>query len=140
MYCLSVIVIMTCCCTSVGFPKVADIFLDPSHAEYGKPLCLSCEVMDFDPGVINIQWLDGENVIRNGVDTKGPTKGSNGLFSLTSSYRLVPTFLDYNKFISFKVSHEKPAEPITKNVYLTLPGMCACKILCSPFDIDKGWY
>ncbi|KAJ6665068.1 hypothetical protein lerEdw1_005299 [Lerista edwardsae] len=104
-----------------GFPKVADIDPDPSIIEYGKNLCLSCEVMDFDPGEINIQWLDGENVIRNGVDTKGPTMGSNGFFSLTSSYRLVPTVFYYNKSISFKVSHKKLAEPITKSVYLNLP-------------------
>ncbi|KAJ6665071.1 hypothetical protein lerEdw1_005302 [Lerista edwardsae] len=106
-----------------GFPRVADIFIDPSNAEYGNTLSLTCEVMDFCPRGIRVQWLDGDNLIRNGVVTEEPVEDSNGSFKLSSRFQLVPTALDYDKTISFMVRHEKLTKPITKSVSLKLPAI-----------------
>ncbi|KAL8169908.1 UNVERIFIED_CONTAM: hypothetical protein K2H54_059866 [Gekko kuhli] len=43
--------------TLKGFPKISDILVDPSDAEYGIPLSLTCRVLDFYPKDINIQWF-----------------------------------------------------------------------------------
>ncbi|XP_066475476.1 uncharacterized protein [Tiliqua scincoides] len=106
-----------------GFPRVTDIFLHPSHAEYGNTLSLTCEVMDFCPQEIRIQWLDGDNLISTGVVTEEPVKDSNGSFKLSSRFQMVPTALDYDKTISFMVTHKKLTKPITKSISLKLPAI-----------------
>ncbi|XP_054826844.1 natural cytotoxicity triggering receptor 3 ligand 1 isoform X2 [Eublepharis macularius] len=104
-----------------GFPKISDIIVHPSDAEYGKPLSLTCRVMDFYPKDINIQWFRGDDLINKDVLTEGPTEDQNNSFSLLSRLQLEPTALDYDKTICFRVTHKKLTKPTTKSVYLKLP-------------------
>lgn len=108
--------------SAIGFPKVANVLLEPRDAEYGKALSLTCKVKDFYPKDIHIQWLHGDNTVRNGIVTEGPLEYAKGCFKLSSKFQMKPTALDYGNSISFKVAHEKLAKPITKKAYLKLPG------------------
>lgn len=106
-----------------GFPKITDIIIDPSDAEYGIPFSLTCKVLDFYPKDINIQWFHGDDLISKDVLTEWSAEAQMDTFSLLSKLRLEPTALDYDKEICFKVMHKKLTKPITKSLYLKLPGM-----------------
>uniref|UniRef100_A0A6J0UD81 Natural cytotoxicity triggering receptor 3 ligand 1 n=1 Tax=Pogona vitticeps TaxID=103695 RepID=A0A6J0UD81_9SAUR len=104
-----------------GFPKVTDIFLEPTDAEYGNKLSVRCDVTDFCPGDINIDWFHDNHLVRNDIITEDPMEDSNGCYKLSSTFQLTPTAFDFNKAISCRVSHEKLRKPIVKEVYLKLP-------------------
>ncbi|XP_062973283.1 natural cytotoxicity triggering receptor 3 ligand 1 isoform X2 [Elgaria multicarinata webbii] len=104
-----------------GSPKVTGIFLEPSDPCYGYTLSLTSEVRDFYPKNITIEWLDGDRCLTDGLVTEGPVEDSNGCFKLSSKLQLKPTALDYEKCISFRVTHSSLKEPITKSTYLKLP-------------------
>ncbi|XP_060118738.1 natural cytotoxicity triggering receptor 3 ligand 1 [Heteronotia binoei] len=107
--------------TLKGFPKISDIIVDPSDAEYGIPLFLTSSVLDFYPKDINIQWFHGDDLISKDVLTEWPAEDQKDSFNLLSRLQLKPTALDYGKKICFKVMHKKLTKPITKSLYLKLP-------------------
>nr|XP_020658593.1 uncharacterized protein LOC110083979 isoform X2 [Pogona vitticeps] len=104
-----------------GFPKVTDIFLEPIDAEYGNKLSVRCDVADFCPGDINIDWFHDNHLVKNDIITEDPMEDSNGCYKLSSTFQLTPTAFDFNKAISCRVSHEKLRKPIVKEVFLKLP-------------------
>ncbi|XP_074855142.1 natural cytotoxicity triggering receptor 3 ligand 1 [Carettochelys insculpta] len=104
-----------------GFPRVTDIILSPNDAEYGKPLSLTCKIMDFYPNDIQIRWYREESEIKNDSAGQEPKKDSNGLFYTSSALQLKPSVLDYGKKISLMVMHKTLTKQITKSVYLKLP-------------------
>ncbi|KAM6459124.1 natural cytotoxicity triggering receptor 3 ligand 1 [Liasis olivaceus] len=104
-----------------GFPKVSNIFIEPSDADYGETITLTCDITDFHPKNICTQWFLGDNSIRNGVITKGPEMASNDCFKLTSMLQLRATASVCDKAICFRVTHTKLKKAITREVYLKLP-------------------
>ncbi|XP_026562302.1 natural cytotoxicity triggering receptor 3 ligand 1 isoform X2 [Pseudonaja textilis] len=103
------------------FPKLSNIVIEPSDAEYGESVNLTCEVTDFNPKNICTQWFLGDNSLRNGVVTEDLDMACNGCYKLTSVFELRATASVCDKTICFRVSHASLAKPITREVYLKLP-------------------
>nr|XP_006134659.1 natural cytotoxicity triggering receptor 3 ligand 1 [Pelodiscus sinensis] len=103
------------------FPRVTDLVLSPHDAEYGKPLSLTCKIMDFYPSDIQVHWFQENSEIKKGSSVQEPKQDSGGRFYTSSDLQLIPTALDYGKKIGLRVIHKTLTKPITKNVYLKLP-------------------
>ncbi|XP_032078378.1 uncharacterized protein LOC116512145 isoform X2 [Thamnophis elegans] len=103
------------------FPKLSNIVIEPSDADYGQSVTLTCDVTDFNPKKIGTQWLLGDNSLTNGVVTEDLDILCYGCYKLTSVFELRATASVCNKAICFKVNHEKLTKPITREVYLKLP-------------------
>ncbi|XP_058014624.1 natural cytotoxicity triggering receptor 3 ligand 1 isoform X2 [Ahaetulla prasina] len=103
------------------FPKLSNIVIEPSDADYGERINLTCDVTDFNPKKIGTQWLLRDNSKMNGAVTEDLDMACNGCYKLTSTFELIATASVCDKPIRFRVNHEKLAKPITREVYLNLP-------------------
>ncbi|XP_078537175.1 uncharacterized protein LOC144822965 isoform X2 [Lissotriton helveticus] len=103
-----------------GVPKVSDIIFEPKIFGYGQPISLTCDVTGFHPNDITAEWYNNGMKLED-VTNIGNGEDENGLFNLRSSFHFRPTALDYNKDISFLVSHPSLREPIKKQAKILLP-------------------
>ncbi|XP_034272854.1 natural cytotoxicity triggering receptor 3 ligand 1 [Pantherophis guttatus] len=103
------------------FPKLSNIVIEPSDADYGESVNLTCDVTDFNPKKIGTQWFLGDNSVMNGVVTEDLDMACNGCYKLTSVFELRATASVCDKAICFRVSHARLRKPITREVYLKLP-------------------
>ncbi|XP_073203484.1 natural cytotoxicity triggering receptor 3 ligand 1 isoform X6 [Lepidochelys kempii] len=103
------------------FPRITSIVLSPNDVEYGKPLSLTCEIMDFFPNDIQVQWFQEKDVIKEGSSVQEPKQDNRGLFYTSSGLQLIPSAQDYGRKLGIMVMHKTLTKPITKNVYLKLP-------------------
>uniref|UniRef100_A0A2D4IIP8 Ig-like domain-containing protein n=1 Tax=Micrurus lemniscatus lemniscatus TaxID=129467 RepID=A0A2D4IIP8_MICLE len=104
-----------------GFPKLSNIVIEPSDADYGESLNLTCVVTDFNLKNIYTQWFLGDISLRNDAATEDLVMACNGCYKLTSTCELRATASVCDKVICFRVSHERLTKPITRKVYLKLP-------------------
>ncbi|XP_032655128.1 uncharacterized protein LOC116835941 [Chelonoidis abingdonii] len=104
-----------------GFPRITSIVLSPNNAEYGKPLSLTCKIMDFYPNAIQVRWFQENDEIKKGSSVQEPKQDTRGLFCTSSALQLIPSAQDYGRKIGVMVMHKTLTKPITKNVYLKLP-------------------
>lgn len=91
--------------------------------KYGDPFSVTYVVMDFYPKDFQVQWLKEEDEIRSGSIMEDLKQDSKGCFHTSCKFDLTPTALDYGKKIVFRVKHETLTQPITKYMFLKLPGM-----------------
>ncbi|XP_043373545.1 uncharacterized protein LOC119857305 isoform X1 [Dermochelys coriacea] len=103
------------------FPRITNIVLSPNDVEYGKPLSLNCEIMDFFPNDIQVQWFQENDVIKEGSSVQEPKQDNKGLFYTSSGLQLIPSAQNYGRKIGIMVMHKTLTKPVTKNVYLKLP-------------------
>lgn len=106
----------------MDFCKLSNIVIEPSDAGYGETVNLICDITDFNPKEICTQWFLGNKSITNGVVTEDLDLASNGCYKLSSVLELRATAPVCDKAICFKASHAKLTKPITREVYLKLPG------------------
>ncbi|XP_032082188.1 uncharacterized protein LOC116514658 isoform X2 [Thamnophis elegans] len=103
------------------FPKLSNIVIEPSDADYGQSVNLTCDVTDFKPKKIGTQWLLGDNSLKKGVVTEDIDMDPSGCCKLTSVLELRASASVCNKTVCFKVNHARLTKPITREVYLKLP-------------------
>ncbi|XP_039200481.1 natural cytotoxicity triggering receptor 3 ligand 1, partial [Crotalus tigris] len=104
------------------FPKLSNIVIEPSNADYGATVNLICDITDFNPKEICAQWFLGDKSVTNDAVTENLDMASNGCYKLSSVLELKATASVCDKAICFKVSHARLTKPITREVYLKLPG------------------
>ncbi|XP_070620025.1 uncharacterized protein [Erythrolamprus reginae] len=103
------------------FPKLSNIVIEPSDADYGERVTLTCDVTDFNSKKIGTQWFLGDNSKLNGVITEDLTMICKGSYKLTSIFEFKATASVCDKVICFKVHHASLTKPITREVYVKLP-------------------
>lgn len=108
--------------TFIDFPKLSNIVIEPNDADYGETVNLICDITDFSPKEICAQWFLGDKSITNGAVTENLDMASNGCYKLNSVLKLKATASVCDKAICFKASHARLTKPITRKVFLKLPG------------------
>ncbi|KAL7992149.1 hypothetical protein Chor_016405 [Crotalus horridus] len=103
------------------FPKLSNIVIEPSNADYGATVNLICDITDFNPKEICAQWFLGDKSVTNDAVTENLDMASNSCYKLSSVLELKATASVCDKAICFKVSHARLTKPITREVYLKLP-------------------
>lgn len=107
----------------VSSPKVKKITCDPPNPEVGKTLTLSCEIMDFYPASIQIDWFRDE--VRINEDAKygianEELMNERSLCSKVTKLTLSPSIDDHQHQYMVEVYHSKSSTKPQKQCFRLL--------------------
>ncbi|XP_078271531.1 uncharacterized protein LOC144602358 [Rhinoraja longicauda] len=111
----------------VSSPRVNEITCDPLNPEVGKTLTLSCKIMDFYPGSIQINWFRDE--VRINEDTKygivnKELTNEHSRYSKVTKLTLRPSINDHQTEYKVEVYHSKSStKPQMQCFQLLLEGL-----------------